>query len=307
MNLTIPVALMVFLAGLGIADTRAEPTREIEHQGIKRHALIVNAGDEKQAARPLLVILHGRRDANEANRTSPDLDALAAREGFVLAYPAAINGKWNYVGEAKGHSTVGGVIADDLGFLTKLIDGLEAAKLADPKRIYVSGASQGGFMAYSLICALPNKFAAAAALIASMTEAQITLCKPARPVPLMVIAGTNDNNVRYDGWLTLDDRLTSVPETLEFWRRQHGCTGQKATMLPKQATNPDDRSRTLLVEWSGCKSEGGLRLYRVQGGGHNLPSTKPQPEEERKRFGLRNGDFETSEEVWRFFKPWTLP
>ena len=198
------------------------------------------------------------------------------------------------------------MVADDFGFLSKLIDALIEAKLADPKRVYVSGTSQGGFMTYSLTCGLSEKIAAAAALIASMTDAQIELCKPARAVPLMVIGGTNDRIVPYDGWLTSDDRLTSVPETLEFWRRKHGCKAQKAAMLPARKQSADNRTRTVLVEWLGCKADGGLRLYRVKGGGHTLPSVDPISEDALKGFGARNGDIETSEEVWTFVKRWSL-
>ena len=59
----------------------------------------------------------------------------------------------------------------------------------------------------------------------------------------------------------------------------------------------------MLIEWNGCRSGARLRLYRVVGGGHQMPSLKAvnNPMSET-RFGLRNRDFETADEVWAFFK-----
>jgi hypothetical protein len=49
-----------------------------------------------------------------------------------------------------------------------------------------------------------------------MTDHQREACRPARPVPLMVVAGTVAPVQSYDGWLLPSGRLLSVPETLEF-------------------------------------------------------------------------------------------
>jgi poly(3-hydroxybutyrate) depolymerase len=43
-------------------------------------------------------------------------------------------------------------------------------------------------MTYTIMCQLADQIAAAGPLISGMTGAQIAECKPARPVPLMVVA-----------------------------------------------------------------------------------------------------------------------
>ena len=178
--------------------------------------------------KPLFIFLHGRRDPKAAHRSSPQIDALALREGFVAVYPAAIDGKWNYFTESGSSLSLAGTdIADDIGFLRKLIALLIAEKIADPTRVYVSGNSQGGFLAYSVLCQLSDQVTAVAVTLASMTEAQISACKPIRPVPTLVIAGTSDLVVFYDGWLGADYRLTSVPKRWSFGARNMAAPDKK--------------------------------------------------------------------------------
>src|SRR5205823_10076142 len=96
-------------------------------------------------------------------------------------------------------------------------------------------------------------------------------------------------------------RLLSVPDTMNFWRQQHGCTQRTVRPLPHR--DPDDRTQVVLVEWAGCRSGASPRLYRIEGGGHQFPSisARASPESEA-RMGLRNRDIETADEVWAFFK-----
>lgn len=291
---------MFLAAATASGAVLALDARTLEHQGVARHYLVANAEAAKDGPRPLFIALHGRREPNQPNTSSPQLDALARREGFVAIYPAAMEGMWNFAGRAVMQSRAGAEIADDLGFLGKLIDRLIADKIADQARVYLSGTSNGGFMAYSIACLLPDKVAAVAPMLAGMIEGQLETCKPPRTVPILVIAGTNDRVVPYDGGLFPAFRVTSVPETMEFWRRRHGCTGQKSTMMPHRLDT--DTTRTLVVEWTGCAIDGGLKLLRVEGGGHILPSFSELSPENEQRWGRRSHDFETSEEVWSFFR-----
>ena len=300
------ITLLACLPWLPAPSLAAQETREIEHDGQRRQAIIVNAEAAQDKPRPLWLVLHGRRPADAPNRSSATLDAIAKREGFIAAYPAGHAGSWHFPGQVVPPGSTKSTV-DDLGFLQRFIERAIADKLADAKRIYVSGFSAGGFMTYALACALSERIAAAAPLGASMTDAQIELCKPARSMPLLVIAGTADRSVRYDGQVRADYRITSIPETLEFWRRLHGCRSQNAALLAQR--NADDPTRTERIEWSLCKSGGPLplALYRIDGGGHTLPSLTPQTAEEEGRNGRRSRDFETSEVVWAFLKQWSLP
>lgn len=212
-----------------------------------RSYILANRAAAVEAPKPVFIWLHGLRNPDNPMRSFPKLDGLAVREGFVAVYPSAYRGSWNYVTQSGGRiEHIGEALVDDVGFLRKLLDTLIAEKIADPARVYIAGASQGGFLAYSLACEMPDRVAVIAPLLANMTEAQITACKPARIPAIAVIASPGDGNVLYDGGLDATGRMTSIPETMEFWRKLHGCTGQTFSLMPKLSErNP---TRTVLIQ-----------------------------------------------------------
>jgi polyhydroxybutyrate depolymerase len=89
-----------------------------------------------------------------------------------------------------------------------------------------------------------------------------------------------------------------MPETVEFWRVRHGCTGQEMKRLPHRLS--EDTTRIMLSEWTGCAIEGAVRLYRVNGGGHQVPSFAPGNPDWIKQGGPLDHDIETAEEFWSF-------
>ncbi|HLH88123.1 MAG TPA: hypothetical protein VKX28_06670 [Xanthobacteraceae bacterium] len=156
-------------------------------------------------------------------------------------------------------------------------------------------------MSFTLACALADRVAAAAPLITGMTEYQREDCHPVRPMPITVLAGTADPAQSFGGAQGLVGRLLSVPETMDYWRSLHACTGRTARPLPHR--DAADKTRITLIEWNGCHAGGRVRLFRVEGGGHQIPSFATDSGEEGvKRFGLRNRDIETADELWAFFK-----
>ncbi|MBV8849179.1 MAG: alpha/beta hydrolase fold domain-containing protein [Methylobacteriaceae bacterium] len=248
----------------------AQDAQTIEHQGIARQVLVRAPSPAPAGKLPLLLYLHGVRPVDWKNHSDRALDALADREGVVTAYPEAVGFRWNFAQPMRNAQRVGDQVVDDFGFIEKLIDKLIAENNVDPSRIYVIGDSRGGLMTFSVICRFADKIAAAAPLITGMFGAQVAACHPSRAVPLMAVAGTDDTWQNYDGFLNKDSRLLSVPETMEFWRRQHRCTGMDWKILPHRMA--EDGTRIMLTTWTGCAAEGAVRLYRVNGGGHQVPT-----------------------------------
>jgi polyhydroxybutyrate depolymerase len=274
---------------------------KLTHQGIERSAVLHQPAGAAGPA-PLVVALQGLGQSAEQLRNILNLDVVADREGFAVLYPEAVELRWSYGRPIiQAMPVVGTEPIDDTGFIRLLIDDLVSRKIADPARVYLTGMSRGALMAYTLACALAGQIAAAAPLVSGMTDLQREDCRPAHPVPIMVIAGTNDPAQAYDGWLFATGRLLSVPETMEFWRALHGCTQQDGKLLPHRDNR--DRTRVMLVEWSNCNGGAHLRLYRVNGGGHQIPSlTVIADAQSEQRWGMRSRDIETAEEIWAFFK-----
>jgi poly(3-hydroxybutyrate) depolymerase len=72
--------------------------------------------------------------------------------------------------------------ADDIDFLNQMLDQVATKFSVDASRVYVTGLSEGGFMAMRVGCAMSDRIAAIAPVGASMPKTMI--CLPSRPVRL---------------------------------------------------------------------------------------------------------------------------
>jgi len=287
------------------SDVAAQEVHTFDHHGVSRNYLTHNLEAAKSGPKPAVIGLHGYRAPQQPISAEGQLDRivwdrldlLARKNGFITIYPGAVEGQWNYMAGLSKPARVGNEIADDVGFIARLIENLAAQKIIDRNRVYVAGFSRGALMTFEMLCRHADQFAAAVVMAGAMMEAQRNSCKPSRPVPLAVMAGTVDRSLPYDGWVLPNGRLLSVPETLDFWRRQHDCTGQADKPLPESGRSD---SKVQLVVWTGCHASDSVRLYRIEGGGHQAPSEEPSPPQWTKTFGVRNHDIEAAEELWRF-------
>jgi poly(3-hydroxybutyrate) depolymerase len=226
----------------------------------------------EQGPRPTIIVLHGLEGtgADMARRTG--LDQSAPRAGFVGVFPDGVRKRWNsfppgtepalYV---ERNREFGG-IPDDVAFLKALVADLVRRGISDPKRIYLAGLSNGGFMTLRMICADAGLLAGAAVLVSGMLDPTGADCRPARPVPVLMVSGTADPIVPYGGgpvqpgpyanvWST--ERLTA------FLRERNGCADSADV-----SDRPDaGRNRVVLFRWTRC-SGAPLESYRVMGGDH---------------------------------------
>ncbi len=270
-----------------------------KHQGVDRLALLHRPASLGTQQAPVVIALHGLGQSIDGLRDWLRLDDVAERVGFSVTYPQAIDLSWSYGKPlAKPMPVVHGETVDDVGFIRAMLDDLVRQKIADPSRIYVTGMSRGGLMTFTLACALTDRIAAAAPLITGMTDHQRNACHPARALPIMAVAGTDDRAERYDGDVAPNGRLLSVPETMEFWRTVDGCKNEAVQPLPH--LHETDPTEINLVEWQECSGGTALKLYRVHHGGHQLPSFSENTKDLDAKFGLRNHDMDTAEAIWNF-------
>ena len=92
------------------------------------------------------------------------LEELASKQNFITVYPGAIDGQWNYMAALPKPVRAGGEIADDVGFISRLIDHLSAQNIVDRNRLYVAGFSRGALMTFEMLCRRADIFAAAVAM-----------------------------------------------------------------------------------------------------------------------------------------------
>jgi polyhydroxybutyrate depolymerase len=158
------------------------------------------------------------------------IDAVAKKHGFVVAVPSGLRnheGAW-FWNATPACCDFDGQNPDDVGYLLGIIDELVKKGIADPKRVYLAGFSNGGFMAYRLACEHGDKIAA----IVSVGGASPPTCRPTVPVSVLDVHGTADERVPIDGW---PPRVPPARETLAKFAAADKCTnaGKDAWRCPR--------------------------------------------------------------------------
>jgi len=253
------------------ADTLAESTdvHSIVVGGRERRFAI--DGPTSPGPHPTIFILHG---ANGTVRELHDLPVLARGAGVVTVIPQGIGGRWNFF--PPGHESdvdraffdrLGG-LPDDEAFLRNLVADLVARRITDPQRMFIAGLSLGGVMALRMACADAKLFSGMAFLIAGMEESTGATCRPAKPFPVLMVRGTADRTIPDAGGLTVrGDRVWPTDRLVGFFRQLNGCTAPA-----ESSTVVQSGQRIEINSSTGCPS-GSVVLYRVIGGGHEVPAS----------------------------------
>ncbi|MEV5897159.1 alpha/beta hydrolase family esterase [Nonomuraea fuscirosea] len=231
-------------------------------------------------ARPLILVFHGSRQTGDKHRafTGGVFDALAAR-GALVAYLDGYRGNWNDARrESRFPARQAGI--DDVGFARAVIATFAADRRADPSRVYAVGYSNGGQMVIRLAHETPGLLAGATVIAATMPAPENFLAgqAPPGPLPVLLIHGTKDPIVSYQGG-TMNWALRTIfkaggptwsaGRTARYFAEHNGITTEPTTTrLPKKTTaDPTEVERTT-YEASGLPS---VVLYTVHGGGHTVP------------------------------------
>ena len=290
---TIILALLILFSASPLYGQGRRSRTSIMHDGIGRNYITyVPSSYDPAHPMPLVLNFHGLTSAAFAQEFLSGMNAIAEREGFLLAYPDAVDGDWRISND------------HNINFVETLLDALAADYTVDTQRVYATGASQGAIMSFVLAAALPDRFAAIASLAGSRLVSGAANRHPAflantpdRPFPLLYIHGTADTGVPYDGGRSSSDEpleFSPVSEILAEWVDSNGGTSLEpaATILGFDVT---DGSEVSLFQCTDCESylnAAGDELpaevihMRVNGLGHEYPATDV---------------LDVSSETWNFF------
>ena len=159
--------------------------------------------------RALVVVLHGglgnaKRIATRQSESGLNLDAVAEKNGFVVAY---LNGTpvtrnlgpqflgWNAGGGCCGQSFEKNV--DDVGYIGGAIDDLARRYGIDRAKVYGIGHSNGAMMTQRLIC--ETSLYAAGVAISGPLNLPASRCSAASGKRILAIHGADDRNVPVAG------------------------------------------------------------------------------------------------------------
>jgi polyhydroxybutyrate depolymerase len=247
-----------------------DPTRD------RPYDVLVPTTYKASVPMPLVMLLHGFSLSSAQMEAIFPLQPVAEERGFLYVHP---DGTKNPDGDPFWNATDAccneyDEPVDDSAYLGAVIEQVQTTYNVDPKRIYLFGVSNGGFMSYRMACDHADKIAAIVSF-AGATWLDAARCKPSQPVSVLEIHGTADEIIPFDGGQLIDGHpFPSAATTVAEWATYNGCGPNRAPTglrLDLGSALPGDE--TDVSRFDGCPAGGTVELWTVEGGTHMLPFT----------------------------------
>jgi polyhydroxybutyrate depolymerase len=227
---------------------------------------------------PLVVMLHGYGVSAAIEESYLRLTPLSDQRGFLYVHPDGTvdpigNQFWN---ATEACCNIFASPVNDSTYLSDVIASVSARYSVDPKRVYVMGHSNGGFMAHRMACDHADQIAAIVSLAGAMF-ADPAECAPASAVSVLEIHGTADGTIAYDGGNILGNPYPSAPVTIGDWVAFDGCTNTPNTSLPPLDLDSSLAGAETTIQQfaAGCMAGSDVELWTIQGGAH-IPALSAQ-------------------------------
>ncbi len=249
------------------------------------------------AAVPIVIALHGGGGTAAQFESTSLLTSKANAAGFAVVYPngtAGVGGlqTWNAGG------CCGGAVAsnvDDVNFMRQMVADVVANHMVDAKRVYATGHSNGGMLAYRLACDWAGGIAAIAPNAAALVTSP---CTPTRPVPVLHMHSKLDLNVPIAGGVGVGPSGVPYPtlaSATTHWVAANACGPTPQVVV--------DAGRLTRTTWASCSAGATVQTIVTEDGGHAWPGGLP---------GSSMGDtpstsLDANDTLLAFFRPFVLP
>jgi polyhydroxybutyrate depolymerase len=272
---------------------------------LNRHFIVhVPPGFDAKQKLAVVIMLHGAGGTGQGAISMTNWDQKADHENFIAVFPDGmpVNPKraaafltnpqlWN--DESGRNARAGFQSNEDVGFISQIIDTLESRYDADPKRIYVTGFSNGASMTFTIGVELSDKVAAIAPVAGHLWLRGKQL---KHPVPLIYIIGRTDPLEPLNGgvarlpWGRLEQ--PPIEESLAEWRRMLGC--------PAKPNADASGGGVEKIQFSQCSNGGAVVEYFIDDMGHVWPGGKNRLPE--RIVGKSSDKLNATDVIWDFFK-----
>ncbi|MFW7380857.1 MAG: alpha/beta hydrolase family esterase [Oligoflexus sp.] len=197
--------------------------KAVELGGDRPATLKLPKGYSSKKSYPLVLMLHGRGNTAALTDTYLGLSRSQHKLDYLLLLP---NGTVRDDGQRVWNATesccaTNNKDVDDSKYLQDLVNEVKDNYSVDPRRIYIIGHSNGGFMGYRLACDTNGLFAGVVS-VAGSEFANANDCKTETPINILQIHGTEDNIVPFDA-RAAGKAYPGAFETVERWADRNQC------------------------------------------------------------------------------------
>ncbi len=272
---------------------------------------------------PLVLNLHGATQNAWLEEITSDMDPNADQNGYLVAYPDGTRISkvltpdpiakqaqygWN-AGACCGLPVTRKI--NDVGFLLKVIANIAARTPVNLRRVYMTGISNGGMMAYAMASEASNHVAA----ISSVSgQVQLPTIHPSRPVPTLEFHSINDPIAKWTGVPNRNPKLRlSVMEGIKQWVKADGChpSPHDGKTIVGAANSISAGETATFITYTHCHAGTEVALWRLTGSGHVWPGStlNTGPRSNWILAGVGEGTIlvNANEAMWKFFDHYSLP
>jgi polyhydroxybutyrate depolymerase len=303
--------LAAFLLWPEFAAAQAPPVvapgdteRTIMVGGLERHYLLhIPPSYDGRAAVPVVLMFHGAGGKGGGALRETGWGEKADRAGFLAVFPDGVPPDpssrasfsrnpqlWN---DGSGRRMISRQNVDDVGFVRALLDDLHAHFTVDPRRVYVTGFSNGASMVFRLGAELADRVAAIAPVSG---QSWVADPRPARPISVIMFAGTADPlNPLHGGPVQYPwgggEVKAPMGDSVAAWA--------KALTCPPEPTATRPRGGVSVTTYTPCAEGSEIVYYIIEGMGHVWPGRLSALPE--RIAGKPTDKVQATDVIWAFF------
>lgn len=272
--------LLFFLLPITCLQAQTTIEKKLTLDGLQReYALRLPKNYSPAQHYPVIFALHGGGGTYKNAIGLYNFDEVADQYGYILVYPNALNKSWSMPGvssRVKGNRQD----IDDVHFISVLIDTVVTGYHGDEKRVFCTGLSRGGIFSLYLAGHLANRIAGIAPVCASIPTSIAGTYAYTRPVPVLLINGTADPLILYNGGAGKYQRNNQDEEQYDMLPTQELVA--KIASLNKDATTPvtetipdaNTQDNCTATRYTYQSNSAPTVFIKIQGGGHTWPGGK---------------------------------
>jgi len=281
--------------------------------GRQRSALVHVPPHTEGALLPLMINYHGGGGHARGQQDYTGMNQHADQRGYIVVYPNG-TGRWGNrlltwnAGSCCGSAARNQV--DDVGFTLQLIDYLAERLPMDKTRVYATGFSNGGMMAYRLAVEAGDRIAAIAPVAGGMV---VNAFSPVRALPILHIHSVDDPRALFYGGLGPRFPLTNqrvnhpnIDNVINQWARYEDCSATSVTVENRSGNKKRGNTshRATLERYENCRDNSVIALWKLSGAGHVWPGG--QRNYMKRLLGASTTVIDANEEIWKFVSQFSL-
>jgi polyhydroxybutyrate depolymerase len=256
--------LMAFIALMTLSTATAQMQSFKFKQNKRKYIVYLPKAYDAKKTYPLLYNFHGGGMTATEQMFYSGMNKSADKFNFIVVYPAGIHADWNVGFEM---SYLNGT--DDVGFIKALNDTLRRRHHINPKAVFATGLSRGGFFCHRLATEMPETFAAIASIGGPLPDSVKYYKRSDQKIAVMQVSGTADQVVNYNGKA---GAYSSALSTFDYWVSHNHLSSK---LKKEKLVDRDKKDGTSVIIAEVADQDVEVMLVSIQDGGHTWPGSDP--------------------------------